>query len=46
MKLSPDQKLDIAELRAVYQQKFGKRPYMGWGEDVLRGKLLEQPEAE
>jgi hypothetical protein len=28
-------------LRAAYQTKFGRRPFNGWGADVLREKLSE-----
>ena len=30
---------DIAALRAEYQAVVGKRPFMGWGADVLREKI-------
>jgi hypothetical protein len=33
---------DIAELRAAYQQAFGKRAFPGWGADVLREKIAEK----
>lgn len=30
---------DLPGLRAQYQTKFGKRPFMGWSADQLREKL-------
>jgi hypothetical protein len=30
---------EINALRAAYQEKFGKRPFMGWDEATLREKL-------
>ncbi|RHZ96470.1 hypothetical protein D1114_07095 [Cereibacter sphaeroides] len=30
---------DISALRAAYQEKFGKRPFMGWDAETLRDKL-------
>lgn len=30
---------ETALLRAEYQDKFGKRPFMGWSADVLREKI-------
>lgn len=32
---------DIAALRAEYQARFDKRPFMGWSADQLREKLAE-----
>lgn len=32
---------DLAELRATYQEKVGKRAYHGWDADTLRGKIAE-----
>lgn len=32
---------DLAALRAEYQAKIGKRPFPGWGADVLRTKIAE-----
>lgn len=32
---------DLAELRAEYQDKFGKRPFHGWDADTLREKIAE-----
>lgn len=34
-----DEKAELDELRAVYQARFNKRPFMGWKADVLREKL-------
>lgn len=30
-------------LREAYETKFGKRPYMGWSAEELRGKLATGP---
>lgn len=30
---------DLAELRAEYQEKIGKKPYHGWDADTLREKM-------
>jgi hypothetical protein len=38
----PPQTADLAQLRAQYQMKFGKRPFMGWDAATLRQKLAEQ----
>lgn len=35
------QKSDIQQLRADYQEVYGKRPFPGWKEDVLRQKIDE-----
>lgn len=32
---------DIADLRVAYQERFGKRPFMGWDADALRAKIAE-----
>lgn len=32
---------DLADLRAKYQEIFGKRPYHGWGADELRKRINE-----
>ncbi len=32
---------DIAAIRAEYQEKFGKRPYMGWDAATLSAKIAE-----
>lgn len=32
---------DIAVLRAEYEAKIGKRPFMGWDADTIRAKLAE-----
>jgi len=31
----------LAEARAAYEEKFGKRPYYGWDEATLREKMAE-----
>jgi hypothetical protein len=31
----------LAELRAAYQEKYGKRPFHGWDEDTLREKIAD-----
>lgn len=36
---------ELAELRAEYQEKVGKRPYHGWDADELRAKI-EEAEAD
>lgn len=36
---APAPKDDIAELRAEYLAVIGKKPFMGWKEDVLREKI-------
>ncbi|HTN40833.1 MAG TPA: hypothetical protein VLZ84_06745 [Asticcacaulis sp.] len=30
---------DASALRAEYERKFGKKPYMGWDADMLQSKL-------
>lgn len=30
---------DMAELRAAYKEKMGKRPFPGWDADTLRDKM-------
>jgi hypothetical protein len=35
----PEATGDLASLRAEYQAKCGKRPFMGWDADALREKL-------
>lgn len=30
---------DLAELRAAYAEKFGKRPFNGWNAEALKAKL-------
>jgi hypothetical protein len=40
---------DLGPLRDEYQEKVGKRPFMGWDADTLRSKMAEAdaaPEAE
>lgn len=32
---------DLVALRAAYQAKVGKRPFMGWDADTLRAKMAE-----
>ena len=32
---------DLASLRAEYQVKVGKKPFMGWDADTLRAKIAE-----
>jgi hypothetical protein len=32
----PEGSDELAELRSEYQEKFGKRPFMGWGAEKLR----------
>lgn len=32
---------DLAALRAEYAEKLGKRPFNGWGADVLREKIAD-----
>jgi hypothetical protein len=33
---------DIHALRALYEDIFGKRPFNGWGADVLSAKITEK----
>jgi len=35
----PEGSDELAELRSEYQEKFGKRPFMGWGAEKLREML-------
>lgn len=37
---------DVAALRAEYQTLVGKRPFPGWGADVLREKIAAASEPE
>ena len=38
----PDEQPDeLAELRAEYTEKLGKRPFHGWDADTLREKIAE-----
>lgn len=32
---------ELDELKEVYKEKFGKRPFHGWGLDVLKSKIAE-----
>jgi hypothetical protein len=32
---------DLAELRQAYSNKFGKKPFGGWGANEIRAKLAE-----
>lgn len=32
---------ETASLRADYERKFGKRPFMGWDAEMLKAKLAE-----
>lgn len=32
---------EMAELRTEYEDKIGRRPYMGWNADMLREKMAE-----
>ena len=36
-----DPESEIRQLRAQYQQKFGRRPWMAWDESKIRAKLAE-----
>lgn len=33
--------VDLSDLRAEYQEKFGKRPFMGWDAETIQAKLDE-----
>lgn len=35
---------DLTELRAEYERVIGRRPFMGWGGDVLRQKIVDAAE--
>lgn len=35
----------VTLLRAEYERVVGKRPFMGWDEDKLRGKIAEAAES-
>ncbi len=37
---------DLADLRAEYQDVFGKKPFMGWDADTLRAKIDAKKEAD
>ena len=37
---------ELATVRAEYQEKVGKRPFMGWDADTLRAKMAEAAEPE
>lgn len=37
---------ELSELRAQYQEAFGKRAYHGWDAKMLREKIAEASEAE
>lgn len=36
---------ELADLRERYQAVLGKRPFMGWDADTLRGKIAEAQES-
>lgn len=36
---APENKDDLSSLRAAYQSKFGKRPFMGWDADELTKRM-------
>ena len=40
----PEEKDDMAELRAEYQEAVGKKAYHGWDADTLREKIAEAGE--
>lgn len=37
--LKPEQTDDLPAIRAAYQAKFGKRPFMGWDRDELTKRM-------
>lgn len=39
---SPKPEGDLADLRTAYTEKFGKRPFYGWGADILREKMASE----
>jgi hypothetical protein len=42
----PEQTGDLSELRAEYERVIGRRPFMGWGAEVLRKKIAEASDGE
>lgn len=36
-----DDKDELSKAREEYKEKFGKRPFHGWGLDVLKSKIAE-----
>lgn len=36
-----DDKDELSNAREQYKEKFGKRPFHGWGLDVLKSKIAE-----
>jgi hypothetical protein len=43
-KVAPAADDEIAAARAEYQEKVGKRPFMGWDVETLRAKMAEAVE--
>lgn len=39
--VEPDDQDAEKALRALYQERFGKKPFMGWDADTLREKLSD-----